>query len=100
MWNRESIYDYRELKGNRNGAVGIAAGYWLDNRGSEFESRQGKSILHIVKTGSGAQKTPMQLVLGVKQPGREVDHSPRILAEVKKTQIGVHPLQLHGILLN
>jgi hypothetical protein len=35
--------------------VGIATGYGLDDRGSEFESRWGQefSLLHVVQTGSG-----------------------------------------------
>jgi hypothetical protein len=39
---------------SQNNAVGIATGYLLDNRGSEFESRWGQelSFLHVVQTGS------------------------------------------------
>jgi hypothetical protein len=40
-------------------AVGIATGYALDNRGSDFESQKDQefSLLHVVQTGSGAPPT-------------------------------------------
>jgi hypothetical protein len=62
----------------QRGIVGIATGYGLDDRGSEFESRCGQelSLLHVVVPGA--------LSPGVKRPGREVDHSPPASAEVKK----------------
>jgi hypothetical protein len=43
-------------RGSPDSAVGIATGYELDDRRSEFESRYGQefSLLHVVQTGSGA----------------------------------------------
>jgi hypothetical protein len=74
-----------------NSAVGIATGYELDGRGSEFESRKAQafSLLLIIQTGSGAHP-PIQCVYGalsprIKQPGREADRSSPTSAEVKKT---------------
>jgi hypothetical protein len=66
----------------------------MDDRGSEFESRQGKkySLLHVVQTGSGAHPAPLQWVPvvispGVKRMGRETNHSPKTSAKVMKTWI-------------
>jgi hypothetical protein len=60
----------------------------------EFESWQDQefSLLHIIQTGSGVHPSsyPMgmgTLSQGVKQQGREADHSPQTSAEVKKTRI-------------
>jgi hypothetical protein len=61
-------------------------------KGSEFESRWGQkfSLLHVVRTGSGA---PINLLSNgyrralspeVKRLGREADHSPQTSAEVTK----------------
>jgi hypothetical protein len=49
-------------------------------------------ILHIVQTGSGVHPTSYKMgiggsFLGVKQQGREADHSPPTSAEVKKMWI-------------
>jgi hypothetical protein len=56
----------------------------------KFESWKGQeySLLHIVQTGSGFHSTPYRmgtgsLSLGVKQQGREADHSPPTSAKVK-----------------
>jgi hypothetical protein len=40
--------------------------------------------------------------VGLKQPGREADHSPPISAEVKKTWIytTILPIRLHDVVLN
>jgi hypothetical protein len=64
------------------------------------------SYLHIVHTGSGADLalypigTSGFLPPGVKQPGREADHSPPTSAEVKKTGLYIHsPIRPHGIVL-
>jgi hypothetical protein len=65
-----------------NIAVCIAIGYWLDDR--EVGVR-----VHDVQTGSGVHPTsyPMDTggsFPGLKQPGREADHSAPASAEVKK----------------
>jgi hypothetical protein len=47
------------------------------------------------------QWVPGALSLGVKRPGREVDHSPPTSAEVKKMWIYTStPVRLHGVVLN
>jgi len=53
---------------------------------SGFGSRQAKrfSVFQSVKTGCGAHPPPHQMATGVscsreKQPGREADHSPRLV---------------------
>jgi hypothetical protein len=50
------------------------------------------SFLHVVQTGSGVHPTSYTMGTvdsfpGVKQPGREADHSPPTSAEVKKMWI-------------
>jgi hypothetical protein len=73
-------------------SVGIALGYRLDDRGSgvRFPAWAGNfSLHHRVQNGSGAHPAshPMGTrgsFAGVKQPGREADHSPPSSAEVKK----------------
>jgi hypothetical protein len=77
---------------SRDSSVGIATGYGLDDQGGlDFKSRLGKkfSLLHIVQTGSGVHPTSYKMGTGgsfpgVKQQGREADHSPPTSAEVKK----------------
>jgi hypothetical protein len=67
----------------------IALGYGLDDRG--FESRRGMVIFLFTTastTALGPTQLPSQwisgaLSLGVKRPGRELDHSPASSAEVK-----------------
>jgi hypothetical protein len=47
-------------------------------------------------------QTPIQWVPGVKQPGREADHSPPQLMPRSRTRGSIHPLRirLHGVVLN
>jgi hypothetical protein len=73
-------------------AVGIALGCGLDDRGSwvPFPVGAGNfSLHHRVQTGSGVH--PASYLMGttgsfpgVKQPGREAEHSPPSSAEVKE----------------
>jgi hypothetical protein len=62
----------------RDSAVGIATGYGLDYRGSEFESLWGQefSCVRVVQTGSGVHPSSYPV-------GGEADHSPPASA-VKK----------------
>jgi hypothetical protein len=76
---------------SRDSVVGIATGYGLDNRGVRVRVRQGQefSLLHVVRTGSGAHPTSIQWVPGalspgVMQQGREADHLAPTSVEVKK----------------
>jgi hypothetical protein len=50
----------------RDSVVGIATGYGLDNRGSEFESQWGQefSVLHLIQTGSGVHPTSCPMGTG------------------------------------
>jgi hypothetical protein len=73
-------------------SVGIALGYGLDDRGSRFRfpAEAGNfSLYHHVQNGSEAHSASYPMVqgalsLGVKRPGREVDHSTSSSAEVKE----------------
>jgi hypothetical protein len=59
--------------------VGITKGYVLDDR--DLIPGSGKKFFSTpFQTGSGAH---LALCLGVKQPGRETDHSPPSTTEVK-----------------
>jgi hypothetical protein len=82
----------RTLLKSRDSSVGIALGYGLDYRGSRVRFLAGAgnfSLHHRVQNGSGSHPAPIQWVLGalslgVKQPGREADHSHPSSAEVKE----------------
>jgi hypothetical protein len=77
---------------HRDSSVGIALGYGLDNRGSRVRFPAGAgnfSLHHRDQNGSGAHPASYPMgtrgsFLGVKQPGREADHSPPSSAEVKE----------------
>jgi hypothetical protein len=61
-------------------------GYGLDGPG--FDSSLGKETFIFYKTGSGAHPTSCSVITGVaspgmKWPGREADHSPPSISEVK-----------------
>jgi hypothetical protein len=71
-----------------NNSVGIATGYGLDGCDSIPGRARDLSLLHIVQTGSGFTQPPIQwasgaISSGIKQLGREADHSPPPIEEVK-----------------
>jgi hypothetical protein len=78
---------------NRDSAVGIATGYWLDGRGSI--PVRGKKYFSTTRRPDRLWSTPSfisngyrgALSPGVKWTGREADHSHPSSAEVKKTWI-------------
>jgi hypothetical protein len=74
---------------SRDGAVGIATGYGLDDRGVGVRVPIGSRIFskRSVQTGSGAHPASYPMGTGVKRQGREADHSLPTSAEVKKTWI-------------
>jgi hypothetical protein len=75
---------------SRDGSVGIAPGYGLDDLG--FDSWRGLGIFLfdtrfrpvLGPTQPSIQRVPGALSLGVKRPGRETDHSPTSSAEVNE----------------
>jgi hypothetical protein len=82
------------MQGNgksRDSSVGIALSYGLDGvQGFDSRRELGISLFTTAsKTALGPTQPPIQWVpgalsLGVKRPGREVDHSPPSSAEVKE----------------
>jgi hypothetical protein len=76
---------------NRDSSVGIALGYGLDDRGSRvrFPAEAGNFSQHRVQNGSVVHPASCPIgtgglfPLGVKLPGREIDHSLPSSAEVK-----------------
>jgi hypothetical protein len=84
--------------------------YGLDDRGSRVRFPAGAwnfSLHHRVQNGSGVHPAsyPMgtrALSLGVKRPGRDADHSPPSIAEVKVcVELYLHsPLRLHSVVLS
>jgi hypothetical protein len=73
----------------RDSVVGIATGYWLDDREVGVRAPVGSiiSLLHIAQTGSGAHpsshlRVPESPFPGVKQPVPETESSTT--TEVKK----------------
>jgi hypothetical protein len=83
-------------------------GYGLDDR--RFESRQGLGIFlftTVSRPALGPTQPPIQLVpgtlsVGVNRPGREADHSPTSIVEVKNawTYTSTPPTVLHGLVLS
>jgi hypothetical protein len=76
--------------GSPDSSVVIATGYGLDDGGFGVRVPLGSRIplLHVVQTGSEAHLASYPMGTrgsppGVKQPGREADHSPPTSAEVK-----------------
>jgi hypothetical protein len=71
---------------NRDSSVGIATDYGLDDQMIWVGNF---SLRHRVQSGSGAHPASYAmgmgaLSLGLKRPGREADHSPPSIAEVKE----------------
>jgi hypothetical protein len=70
------------------GAVGIATGYGLDERGFGIRVSVGSRIIssprRLDRLLGSTQRVPGALSPGVNRPGREADHSPAASAEVKK----------------
>ena len=70
---------------DRDGAVGITTRYGLDDPG--IESRWGARFSAPVQTSPGAHPASYTMgnwsFLGVKRPGRDVDHPPPSSAEVE-----------------
>jgi hypothetical protein len=75
-----------------------------------FDSRRGLGIFLFTtesRTALGPTQPPIQWIPGalsleVKRPGRETDHSPPSIAEVKKcVELYLHSLiRLHGVVLS
>jgi hypothetical protein len=75
----------------------------------ELDSGRGLGILFITasRTALGPTQPPIQWVpgalsLGVKQPGRQADHSPPSSAEVKNawSYTATTPICLHGVVIS
>jgi hypothetical protein len=85
---------YRNFS-DRESEVCIATGYGLDEPGG-WSSSPGRVMNFLFSTSCrlalGTTQSPIQWVPGdlspgVKRPGREADHSPPIIAKVKKMWI-------------
>jgi hypothetical protein len=73
---------------SRDGSVGIATDYGLDDRGSNPGGGWEFSLRHRVQTSSGAHTTSYPLILGLTSPGvkrlgHEANHSPPCSVEAK-----------------
>jgi len=70
----------------RDSSVGIATRYWLDGPGIGF--RWGARLSAPVQTGPEAFPASCTMdngsFLGLKQPGRSVDHPPHLALRLKK----------------
>jgi hypothetical protein len=87
---------------SRDSSVGIATSYGLDDPSSSPGRVKNFLFSRSSRPALRSNQPPIQWVpLGVKRPGREVDHSPPTSAEVKKMWIYTStPIRLHGVLLN
>jgi len=70
----------------RNSSVGIATRYGMN--GPRIESRWGERFSAGVQTGPGVHPASYTMgtgsFLGVKRPGRGVDHPPHLVPRLKK----------------
>jgi len=94
--NQWIITPLQHLQESRDSSVGIGAGYVLDNL---FDT--------ATRPALGSTQPPIKwiseaLSLGVKQPGREADHSPPSSAEVENAWscTSSPPICLHGVVLS
>jgi hypothetical protein len=93
---------------SQDSAVGRTTGYGLDDRGVGVRVPVGSRIFSSPRRPDQLWGPPSlypigagDLSLGVKRPGREVDHSPLTNTEVKKMWIYTStPIRLHGVVLN
>jgi hypothetical protein len=88
----------------RDNSVGIATGYWLDDRGSSLDRYKVLSLFQVIQTGSGAHPASYPMGTGgsfleVKRLEHEADHSPPASAEVKNIWTYTS-IRLHGVVLN
>jgi hypothetical protein len=95
------ISSSEKIKFNSDSAVGIAAGYGLDDRGVGVRVPLGSRIFSSPRSPDRLQWLPGALSLGEKQQGREADHSLPTSAEVMKmwTYKSAPPC-LHSVVLN
>jgi hypothetical protein len=84
------INTVRCLLRSRDGVVGIATSYGLDDRGVGVQVPVGVRIFTSPRRPDRLWGSPNLLCngyWGVKRPGREADHSPPTTAKVKKMWI-------------
>jgi hypothetical protein len=100
------FFSSQQRPDRRDGAVGIATGHGLDDRGVGVGVPVGSRIENFLFSTSsrpalGPTQPPIQWVLGVKRPGRETDHSPPAKAEDKKTWVysSTSPYAFMGVVL-
>jgi hypothetical protein len=85
----------------------LATGWTIGWSGFESQRELGISLLDIVSrqalvpTQPPFQRIPSSHSLAVNRPGREADHSPEPIAEVKRIRQAIPPLmRLHGLVLS
>jgi hypothetical protein len=70
---------------SRDSSIDIATGYGLDERRVGVRAPVGSKTFSSPRRPDRLSGPPGALLPGIKQPGREADHSPPASAEVKKT---------------
>jgi hypothetical protein len=88
-------------------SVGIALRYGLDEWNLGLDSRRGLGIFLFTtasRTALGPTQLPIQWVsralsLGVKRPGREADHLPPSIAEVKRKRGAIPPIPKYAFMV-
>jgi hypothetical protein len=111
MFASEIVYNCNAFNfTSRDDSVGIALGYGLDDWGSRVRFPAGAenfSLHHRVQNESGTHPASYPMGTrgsfpGVKQPGREANHSPPPSAKVKEyVELYLHsPIHLHGVMLS
>jgi hypothetical protein len=102
------VYVYNRLQ-SRDSSVGIATGYWLDDRSRSSSLGMVKNFLFstssrpaLGSTRTRIQWVPEALSPRVKLSGCEAYHLPPTSAEIKKNvDLYIHSsIRLHGVVLN
>jgi hypothetical protein len=86
---------------SRGSSVSIVTGFTAGVRSRQDKKIFPHSTVSWSPTQPPIQPVPEAISPGVKRPGCEADHSPRISAEVKNGELHLHsPICLYGIVLN
>jgi hypothetical protein len=100
-------FTHTYINKRRDGSVGIALGYGLDDRCSRVRFPAGMGIFLFTAASRTAleptqppiQWVPRALSLEVKRPAREADHSPPFSAN-EWSYTSTPPIRLHGVALS
>jgi hypothetical protein len=80
--NVKAVYILTAISVGRDSSVGIETRYGMNSPG--IESQWGARYSTSVQTGPAAHPAPYAMDIGLKWPGRGVDHPPHLAPRLKK----------------